>query len=342
MKTEAWQFHELGGPESLELVSHELNEPQAGQARIRIEAIGLNRADLLYLAGRYITQPPSPSFLGQEAVGVIEALGPIGDDEATWHGEFNVGQRVGLLVGRVDYAGMGTFRRHGIYPQAALVPWPDALTSDEAAGLWVAGLTSAGGLGAAGLRLDTAAGKNVAVTAASSGVGIAALQIARAWGARTLAITTSSSKVEALSAHADEVIHAHPDGDLAADLLTATGDHGVDVAFDPVGYANLPALFQAAAVDGHVVCYGIMAGTEAPFDLVSLLRKDLAVHGFTVYRLLRNAAKLQAAAATVQSLATTGALRPVVAATYSFADAPAALAAMATNQHLGKIVVTID
>ncbi len=338
----AWQFDSPGDPGQLRLRPHEVGPPGPGEALIRIRAVGLNRSDLMHLAGRYFGPPPSPSFLGQEAVGEILELGPSVAGERPPGGILPaVGMRVGLMAGRLDLAGMGTYRTVGVFPQAALLPCPEGFSDAEAAGYWVAALTAVGGLGVGGLTAAGPAGSSVLITAASSGVGVVALQAARAMGAETIAATTSPAKAERLAALADRVVVAATPADLAASVSQLTGGRGVDLSFDPVGYAYADALMASAAVDGRVVCYGILAGTAAPLDLRTLILKDLSLHGFTVYRLQRDPELLEATVASCLELARAGLVRPPIAAELPFEEAPNALTEMATNRHLGKIVLTV-
>jgi NADPH:quinone reductase-like Zn-dependent oxidoreductase len=343
MKAKAWLFHQIGGPEVLELGEHDLGPPGPGEALVRIRAVGLNRADLLYLAGRYFGPPPSPSYLGQEAVGEIVDLGPAVEGEsAVGAHPLRVGMRVGLMAGRLDYTAMGTYRSAGIFGQRALLPLPDDYTFAEAAGLWVAAMTAVGGLRVGGLRPDGPTGKRVLVTAASSGVGVITLQAARAMGAETFASTTSPDKARQLEELADHVIVTRSAEELVEAVRQLTDDEGVDIAFDPVGFAYAQALMETAATDGQVVFYGLLAGTEAPFDMRNLILKDLGVHGYTVYRLQRDPELLEEIVATVMTLADGGGIRPLIAAEYRFEEAPEALAAMARNEHIGKIVLTVN
>ena len=337
-----WKFDETGGPEELYRTAEELPDARdlgPGEALVEIDAVGLNRADLLFLAGRYIYPAPSPSCLGQEAAGRIVAVGGEDGTPAPPWGALREGDQVGLLVGRIDQGRQGSYRTAGVYSRSALLPLPKGFDGPRSAALWVNALTAVGGLRAGGLSPAGGAGKTVLVTAASSGVGLCALQVARAWGARTLAFTTSLSKRDALAAYADRVLVAGEAEHHGEAVLEASGGDGVDLAFDPVGFANADWLPRASAVDGQIVFYGIMAGTEAPLDLVSLLRKDLSVQGFTIYRLHRRPERLAEAVADVLTLADAGSLEPRVHSVYAFDEAPAALAALAENRHLGKIVL---
>jgi NADPH:quinone reductase-like Zn-dependent oxidoreductase len=339
--TRAWQFRELGGPEKLELITQELPDPGPGEALVRFEAVGPIRADLLELAGVYFGPPPSPSFLGQEAVGVIEALGPSVDGRDPVLGPLAVGDRVGLMVGRIDHRGMGTYRTAGIYPVSTLLPLPDELSFAEGAGLWLNTLTALTGLDAGRVTPATAAGRTVLITAASSGVGVVALQAARALGATTVASTTSQAKADRLGELADHVVVASDSEALVDGVASATGGRGVDLAFDPVGYDYAGALLKTAAQDGHIVVYGLLSGTAAQLDLHSMLFKDLALHGFTVHRIQRDPELLTRMVGLTVELVESGRLRPLVAATFPFARAPEALQTLARNEHFGKIVLEV-
>jgi len=338
-----WTFDALGGPEQMHLGTEELPVLGATDARVRIRTVGLNRSDLLWMAGRYIKPPIFPgAHIGQEAVGEVTEVGSEPQENPFFGRPLKLGDRVVPLVGRVDFQAMGTYRDEGIYPQTALLPVPEKLHDVEAAGLWIAALTALGGWQTAGIDEEAASGKTVAVTAASSGVGIVALQIARAWGARTVAVTTSPEKEAALAAEADSVLVV-PRGDGGGDgfgsALAEICGGGFDAAFDPVGYANAVSLYEAAGSGAQIVYYGIMAGSSAPLDMVALLRKNLGVHGYTIYRLFQPSGRLEGAVRTIQELVDSGDLRPRVAAEYALEEAPAALLAMNASEHLGKIVL---
>jgi NADPH:quinone reductase-like Zn-dependent oxidoreductase len=245
------------------------------------------------------------------------------------------------MVGRIDHRGMGTYRTAGIYPQRTLLPLPDELSFSEGAGLWLNTLTALAGLDAGRVTPENADGATVLITAASSGVGVVALQAARALGATTIASTTSEGKADRLGELADHVVVAPSPEALVEGVSVATQGRGVDLAFDPVGYDYAAALLQTAAQDGHVVVYGLLAGTTATLDLHTMLFKDLGVHGFTVHRLQRDPELLDRMVGLTLHLVERGGLRPIVAETHPFEDAPRALEALASNQHLGKIVVEV-
>lgn len=339
MITNAWTFERLGGPEVLELDASELRAPGPDEVVVKLSAIGLNRSDLLYMAGRYLTKPEGRCCLGQEGLGVIVSLGS--GEAPSAHPEFRpkVGDRVALLAGRIDYKNMGTYRGLGVYPTNALVPVPETFSDAEGASFWVGALTMVGAAHVVGLLPGQGEGKNVVVTAASSAMGVAALQIARARGARAIAVTTSAAKADALRALADTVVVAPKPEDIAPGIRAVTAQKGFDIAFDPVGHANVAPLFDAAGVEARILNYGMMAGADSRMDLVALMRKDIDVHGYTIYRNLRHPERLKAVIDDAMDLGRRGLLTPIVSKEFAFTEAKEALAAMASNQHLGKLVL---
>jgi NADPH:quinone reductase-like Zn-dependent oxidoreductase len=194
-----------------------------------------------------------------------------------------------------------------------------------------------GALHTGGLRPADAPEKTVLVTAASSGVGTMALRIARAWGAHTRATTRSHAKAVALHPLADRVFVA----ESADELLAAAPDLAADVLIDPVGADYLPALIACARRDGQIVIYERISGTFATLDLKAVIGRELGVHGFTIYRFIRNAPLLRTLIEEMMHLADGGHVTPVVHQAFAFEHAPDALRALEQGEHVGKLVVTI-
>jgi len=108
MMTKVVRFHEFGGPEVLRFESLELAEPGAGEVRVRVEAIGLNRAEAAFRSGRYIEKAQLPARLGYEAAGVIEALG--------------VGVSGHSIDEPVCVMPAFSMNKYGVYAERAIVP----------------------------------------------------------------------------------------------------------------------------------------------------------------------------------------------------------------------------
>jgi NADPH2:quinone reductase len=154
-----------------------------GEVRIDVRALGLNRAEVLFRQGLYLTQPSLPSRLGYECAGVVSAVGEGVDG-------FAVGERVGT-VPLVDMSTQGVWAEQVVVPATAVVRSPDSLTDAQAAAIWIAYGTAWGGLVEAG---GLSAGDVAVIPAASSSTGIAALQIARHLGATSVAVTRTDAK----------------------------------------------------------------------------------------------------------------------------------------------------
>src|ERR1700759_4296812 len=128
------RFHELGGPQSLKIEETPTPQPKEGEVRIRVQAVGLNRAEALYVRGQYLEQPRLPSGLGYEAAGIIEAVGP--DVDRTW-----IGHKIATVPGfsHNDYPVLG---EEAVVPVANVAPYPEKLTPIDAAAMWMQYLTA--------------------------------------------------------------------------------------------------------------------------------------------------------------------------------------------------------
>jgi NADPH:quinone reductase-like Zn-dependent oxidoreductase len=319
----------MGGPEVLRIEREPAREPGVDEVRLKVDAIGLNRAEALFRRGQYTQKPELPSRIGYDAVGVIDAIGPGVE-----------GVRVGDRVATIPAFAM---TKHGVYgdeaivPVGAIAPWPEALGAEEAASLWMAWLTVWGGLIKDG---ELRRGDWVLVTAAASSVGIAAIQTARAEGARTIATTRTRAKREALiRAGADEAI-ATGEEDLVARVLAITSGRGVDVAFDAVAGPQIEAVAGAMAHRGRLVVYGYLGGMQAPLPLVPMLRKRSTLRAHSVFQTTNDPAAVAEARAYILDGVRSGAFRPRVDRIFALDDIVAAHRALEGDQQIGKIVVT--
>jgi NADPH:quinone reductase-like Zn-dependent oxidoreductase len=190
-------FHEIGGPEVLKIEDVTVPEPGPRQVALRIEALGLNRAEALFRAGTYYYQPALPaSPLGYEASGVVEAVG----EGVT---ELAVGDPVMTGPG-IEMSAQGVYAERVVLPETAVVRRPASVDAVTGSAAWMTYTTAYGAL------LETAGlkpGDHVLITGASSGVGTAAIQVARRIGAIPLATTrTEEKRRQLLDLGAAEVI----------------------------------------------------------------------------------------------------------------------------------------
>ncbi|MEJ0045531.1 MAG: hypothetical protein WDN04_04870 [Rhodospirillales bacterium] len=175
------RFHKTGGPEVLQIDEVEVGAPGPGELRLRVHALGLNRAESMFRSGMYLEAPALPARLGYEAAGTVEAIGAgvTGSRSATRFQSY-------LLF---DEPVRGLRRSHA-RPAATTVKHPANLSWEQAAAIWMQYMTAYGALVEV---MHVAQGDAVIITAASSSVGIAAIQIANAAGAVSIATTRTSA-----------------------------------------------------------------------------------------------------------------------------------------------------
>lgn len=328
--TRVVRFHEHGGPEVLRIEQVELPRPAAGEVRIRVKALGLNRAETLLRKGTYIETATFPSGLGLEAAGIVEAVGEGVEG-------FAPGDAVSVIppLSMVRWPAYG---ERATFPAEHVVKHPASLAWEEAAAVWMSYLTAYGALiDIAGLK----AGEFVVVTAASSSVGLAAIQIAHAIGAIPIAVTRKSAKRQVLTALGAAHVVASAEEDLAVRLGAIAGEAGVRVVLDAVGGPIFEPLASAMSRAGILIEYGGLSLQPTPFPLFAVLSKTLTLRGYLVHEIISSPTRLQAAKAFVLDGLASGALRPIIAKTFAFGDIVAAHRYMESNEQMGKIVVTV-
>jgi NADPH:quinone reductase-like Zn-dependent oxidoreductase len=324
------RFHEFGTADVLRMEQVDLRAPGPGQVRIRVKALGLNRAEILMRSGTYIETPVLPSGLGLEAAGIVEQAG------AGVTG-FNAGDAVSLIP-PVSMAQWPTYAEVLNYPAELVVRHPPSLSWEAAAATWMQYLTAYGGLiDIAGL----AAGEPVVITAASSSVGLAAIQIANLAGAVPIAVTRHSDKAEALRQAGARHVIASEEEDLAARLRGIAGAAGVRVVFDAVAGPLFEPLTEAMAVGGILIEYGGLSAQPTPFPLGSVLGKSLTLRGYLVHEILRDERRLHAAQRYILDGLAGGALAPVIARVFPFERIADAHRYLEANLHVGKVVVSV-
>ena len=324
------RFAEIGGPDVLKMKTEPSKQPGPGEVRLRVQAVGLNRAESLFVRGQYLEHPKLPSGLGYEAAGVVEAVGP--DVDKTW---------IGKTVSTIPAFSMQQYGMLGeevLAPVAVLGEYPPKLSPSEGAAIWMQYLTAYGAL------IEIAhltKGDYVVISAASSSVGLAAIEIAKAEGAISIATTRKSNKkAELLSLGANHVI-ATEEEDLVARVKEITGGKGARVTFDPVAGPFLEKLAEAAAVEGIIFQYGLLSMQPTPFPLFAALGKGLCIRGYTLMEITRNPQKLAAAKKYVYDRLADGRFRPKIAKTFPFAKTVDAYKYLESNAQVGKVVITV-
>ena len=327
MTFQAIRFDRLGGPEILHHTAVPDRAPGAGEVLLKVEAVGLNRAESMYYRGLYMEQPQLPSGLGYEAVGTVTAVGP--DVDAAL-----VGQRVGTVPGY-------SMNQYPVLAEAAVVPAsvlasvPETFSAAEGAAVWMQYATAYGALVPFG---KVAHGDVVIITAASSSVGLAAIQIVKAQGGTSIAVTRTAAKRDRLLAlSADHVIVTAED-DLVARVAEITGGKGARIVFDPVGGPGVDALGQATAAGGAIFVYGMLSGEPTPLPM-SIFGRRIAAYFYTFME-LRDTPEWDVMKRYIHDHLVDGSFKPAIARTFPFAQAVDAYRYLESNEQVGKVVIT--
>jgi len=324
------RFHQTGGADVLKLEDLPLAEPGKGEVRIKVEAIGLNRAEIMFRKGQYLETPHVPSRLGYEAAGIIDAVGP----DVT-------GLRIGDRVSTIPSFPMG---QYGVYGESAIVPayaaahYPNKLSSIEGAAIWMQYMTAYGALlEYGGLKK----GESVLITAGSSSVGLAAIQIVKATGGVAIATTRGADKKAfLLEAGADHVIVTDEE-DLVERGMSLTGGEGVRVVFDPVAGPFLQKLAEVTTAGGIIFEYGALSPNPTIFPLFPALAKGLTVRGYTLFEIVKKPESLARGKDYIYRGLESGSLKPIIDRTFPLSDIVGAHRYMKSNQQKGKIVVIV-
>lgn len=249
------RVHQFGGLEVLAKDEVQVPEPGEGEARVKIEAIGVNFIDIYHRIGRY--QGTLPLTLGQEAAGVVDTVGPKVTD---------------VKIGdRVAYASVqGSYAEYAIAPAWRLVPIPAGVDAQHAAAVMLQGMT------AHYLTHSTyplIAGETALVHAAGGGTGQLLVQIAKRCGARVIGTVSTDEKAAlAREAGADEVIN-YVQTDFEVEVKRLTNNAGVDVVYDSVGKDTFDKSLNCLRRRGYMVLFGASSGAVAPIDPQTLNAK---------------------------------------------------------------------
>jgi len=278
----AIRIHNHGGPEVLAYEDVPVPEPGAGEARVKIEASGVNFIDIYHRIGLYPMN--RPCILGSEGAGIVDALG-----EGV--SEVKPGDRVAYAMIPGSYA------EYAVVPAVKLVPVPDDIDAKSAAGIMLQGMT-AHYLSHSTYPLQK--GDTALVHAAAGGVGLLLVQVAKLLGAKVIGTVSTQAKADlARRAGADEIIQYTQD-DFLAEVKRITNGQGVHVVYDSVGATTFEKSLDCLRPRGYLVLFGQSSGPVAAFDPAKLAAKgslfltrpSLAHYALTRTELLRRATDL--------------------------------------------------
>jgi NADPH:quinone reductase len=278
----AVRVHNPGGPEVMKYEDVPQPTPKAGEALVKVEAVGLNYIDVYFRSGQYKAE--LPLTLGVEASGTVTALGPDVTD---------------VKVGdKVAYCGVpGAYAEYAGVPAARLFILPAGLSTKQGAAMMLQGMT------AHYLALSTyplKSGDTCLVHAAAGGVGLLLCQIAKMRGARVIGTVSTDEKAKlAREAGADETI-LYTKQDFEAEVKRITGGKGLQVVYDSVGKTTFDKGFSCLVPRGLMALYGQSSGPVGMFDpqvlnakgSLFLTRPSLNHHTLTRAELLQRAGEV--------------------------------------------------
>ncbi|MBI2349374.1 MAG: quinone oxidoreductase [Deltaproteobacteria bacterium] len=251
----AVSVHQYGAPEVLRYEEIPVPEPGAGEARVKIEAAGLNYIDIYQRTGLYPLK--TPFTLGMEGAGVVDAVGA----NVT---EVRKGDRVAYAMH------LGSYAEYAVVPAWRLAPLPQAIDSRAGAAAMLQGMT------AHYLTRNTyplKKGESALIHAAAGGVGLLLIQIAKRLGATVFGTVSTEEKAKlAKEAGADEVI-LYTKADFAAEVKRLTSGAGLHVVYDSVGKDTFEKSLDCLRPRGYLVLFGNSSGPVPPFELGKLAQK---------------------------------------------------------------------
>lgn len=319
----AIRFERTGGPEVLQWQAVDLPAPGPGEVRLRQQAVGLNYIDTYHRSGLYPV--PLPSGLGQEAAGVIEAVG-----EGV--SEFKPGDRVAYASGP-----LGAYADLRNLPAELLVPLPAGISCEQGAAVLMQGLTAQYLLRRT-YRVQP--GDTVLIHAAAGGVGTIACQWAKALGATVIGTVSSDAKAEIARAHGCDHVIVYTRENFTERVRELTGGEGVPVVYDSIGKDTFMGSLGCLRPLGLMVSFGNASGPVPPVDIGLLARMgSLFLTRPTLFTYASKRADLLAMADELFAVIASGAVKIEINQRYALQDAAQAHRDLQARKTTGSSVL---
>ncbi|MDX6615195.1 MAG: NADPH:quinone reductase [Solirubrobacterales bacterium] len=308
----AIQITEFGGPEVLEHV--ELPDPEAadGMAVIDVNRAGINFADTHQTRNDYLAEQTLPMIPGGEVAGTVD------------------GRRVAAML-----AG-GAYAQKVAAPEAWLVPVPDEVSDDQAAGLLLQGVTAHALVNKCAQLQE---GETVVIEAAAGGTGALAVQIAKRAGARVIGLASSEEKrATAKRLGADATVDSRAD-DMREAILEANGGEQVNAVLQMSGGEAFQQQLRTLAPFGRMVAFGIASREEPEVRIGHLMRNSRAVIGFWLVHLIAQREELARTIGELMSWVAAGDLEVLIGGVYPLSDAAKAHEDIISRTTQGKLLL---
>lgn len=329
-----------GGPEVLKIREAQDPTPQPGEVRVRVEASGINFADIVARMGQYQDFPGIPGVPGYEVAGTIDAVGKGVD--SSWMGKSVLGMT--KFLGYSDVV---------CVPETQVVQRPACMTIEEAGGFPVTYLTTYQLIIAMG---GLKAGETMLVHSAGGGVGISAIQMAKYLGAKVIG-TASTSKHDFLRGIGVDHLIDYRTEDFEKRTLEITEGKGVELVLDAVGGKSFKQSFRVLSATGRLGMFGFSTATTGKrpsfwsvlkgalnmpwfqFNPVTLMNQNKGVFGVNMGRMWHEGPRIKLWLEHLMQMVEEGHLKPHIDRTFSFEEAPEAHHYIQDRKNIGKVLL---
>jgi len=308
----------FGGPEVLEVQEAPDPHPGPEQVVVKVEACGLNFADLLTARGGYAGTPKPPLIAGREFAGIDVAAG----------------RRV------MGYTQWAAFAEKTVAQRALLWPVPEGWTAEQAAAFPVNFFTAYFAFWKAGL-IEKPAGARVMIHAVAGGVGTAAVQIGKILGVEMYGTSSSEDKLARVRELGLQHGINYKKQDYREAIKDLTQGEGVDAVFEMLGGEHVAKSVKCLREFGRVIVYGAATGETPQLDTRLLYAKGASVHGLWLTYLSQNRSLMAAAWQQLSEWVAAGKLHPVIGKVFPLEQAREAFTLMQEGKNYGKIVLKV-
>jgi NADPH2:quinone reductase len=321
-------WYEQTGPATEVLTYGEMPTPVAapGEVRIRLEASGVNPADVGRRGGSYRAMEHSRVIPNSDGAGFIDQVG----DGVT---RFEVGNRVWLFNGQRNGRAFGTAAEYITLAEQLVTPLPEQLSFAEGATLGIPAMTAWCCLFADGPIV----GKTVLVTGGAGAVGHYAVQLAKWGGAQVIATVSSALKAEHARRGGADLVANYREDDVVAKAMAFTGGRGVDQVIDVDFGGNLATTLKLMAMNSTIAVYATNGNRTPVVPVRELMEKSITVRTLVLFAL--PPALLAAAQADISKWLAAGQRIHTIAAQFPLSETAQAHLAVEKGDKLGTVIV---
>ncbi|NBP71923.1 MAG: NAD(P)H-quinone oxidoreductase [Alphaproteobacteria bacterium] len=324
----AIEITEFGGPEVLKPASRPVPQPAAGEVLVRNAAVGVNFPDTMQRQGVYPPPPGTTDIPGLELAGTVVAAG----DGVSRHAP---GDEVCALVSG------GAYAEYTVVPEQLALPLPGGYDMIRAAAIPENFFTVWTNL-FDGVQLT--AGDSILIHGGSGGIGTAAIQVSRAFGATVFTTARNAEKCRVCEELGATRAINYTEEDFVEVVKNATGAAGCSVVLDMVGGDYFARNLDVLAMDGRMVQVAVQKGAKVELFIPTIMSKRLHYTGSTLRPRTteQKAVIAEAVERNLWPLFEKGDIKPLIYTTFPLAEAADAHALMASSDHIGKIMLSVD